>query len=1100
MANVEEDLGEGMYALRWAGNRIAVSSRVALSAGQSLILKSEISPEGKPTLVVQGPALPEPGEIMGRVIYGPGERGARRESGEPSSAQSRQPGHEVAAGVERAAAAAPGQSQPVQTLLGLVLEPLTDFEAEVARLLLETAEEKKRWQPGQKSEQGEKSEKGGQAERGNAGEAKPTPGVASEGKVIAGDAAAGTVKPEARPLPLSPGEIQLPPEAESPLPPAASRPGESSPPASGAEKSPPPAIPSDGAPSATARPLPVPDALPPSAENSAPPSTGNQTRPETPSLARPENAGRPVQVPESGGSTAAPGNGTAIASPENAANAPQQTGSAPATPALPSPPAEANASAISDNAGSHAAGPDVARGEAFVKEALTQLVKAAELPLAGSTAESQSLGVGGAMPEAIADKAAGILLRAAGLTPDPATMEVARALVDANVQVDRQTVQALMALTAGVPEDEREAVLRAAARLAAKDVPLAAPLAGGLADVMARRAGVHELVERTSAALALETPVPAARPLVDAARELLALLHVDLGQADAASALERYISTFGREVLGKTLALVERAAQAVLENHPLLPRIDQAMTVLLARLEDSLAQAEAQGAAKPGDPAPAAPTQPGTQPSPPPGVAETPATSVPSTPAPVPAAPAAPASSAPAAEQPLSTAPPSGAAKPAPEPPPPVDAPRPTPHSPINAYLNSPRAFPGLEALNLPPMPKVASLNIPPSAPPIPEIPAVPPATAGDGQAAATPQPVPGAPPPPPSPPQPLPPGAAPTLSPHNADAAERFAEHLTKALGGRTEQELAPDKARLVDGEVLVREGASAQQAAEAQRQLRSAVLMKLEAIFQLPGLNRPEFEILRPLGILDRFLSMEARGEGADKTRSDAERLVRELLSDDPEKAAKTLRNLSRADPAVLRETAARLSRMEAEIIRNEPLLSRLSDAANSLRDLGRQLLAVKAENVAGQEREPGVMLAEVPLKFNDEAGDGRMQMFYRKSRGKQGGWTSRVILDLNTTGLGPVLGDMRFFGQDMILNMFVDKQNTADFLAVSAEDLVAGLAERGFRVKPRFMVLPPPPPPPEIHAERPELAGEEGDSSSADGTRSIPRRHTGRLDTKA
>ncbi len=45
VANVEEDLGEGMYALRWAGQRIHVSSRAPLAKGQGLLLKSETSPE-----------------------------------------------------------------------------------------------------------------------------------------------------------------------------------------------------------------------------------------------------------------------------------------------------------------------------------------------------------------------------------------------------------------------------------------------------------------------------------------------------------------------------------------------------------------------------------------------------------------------------------------------------------------------------------------------------------------------------------------------------------------------------------------------------------------------------------------------------------------------------------------------------------------------------------------------------------------------------------------------------------------------------------------------------------------------------------------------
>ncbi len=258
-------------------------------------------------------------------------------------------------------------------------------------------------------------------------------------------------------------------------------------------------------------------------------------------------------------------------------------------------------------------------------------------------------------------------------------------------------------------------------------------------------------------------------------------------------------------------------------------------------------------------------------------------------------------------------------------------------------------------------------------------------------------------------------------------------------------------------------------------------------------PGGNRPEMELLKPAGFLDRFLSA---GTGQDaKLGRDAEALLRDLLSDNPEKQAEALRDLPGKNKALLRETASRLASMEQQLLRADAQLNKLSDAASSLRDLGRQLLAVKAENVAGQERNPQVMLAEVPFKLADNGGEGRMQMFYRRSKSKADSWTSRVILDLNTTVLGPVLGDMRFFGSDMVLNMFVDDQKTADFLAQSGDELAEQLLGKGFRLKSRFMVLPPPPPPPQLDAARP-LMEEQQDASN---TVFMPRR-PGRLDTKA
>ncbi len=211
--------------------------------------------------------------------------------------------------------------------------------------------------------------------------------------------------------------------------------------------------------------------------------------------------------------------------------------------------------------------------------------------------------------------------------------------------------------------------------------------------------------------------------------------------------------------------------------------------------------------------------------------------------------------------------------------------------------------------------------------------------------------------------------------------------------------------------------------------------------------------------------------------------------------------MEELKGKEPAVLKETANRLSERERETLRSDPLMGKLSDAATSLRDLGRQLLAVKAENLAGQDRNPGVMLAEVPLKFGDDTGDGRMQMFYRRSKGKNDGWTQRVILDLNTTRLGPVLGDMRFFNTDMILNLFVERHELATYLESASEQLVDGLWVKGFRVKARFMVLPPPP---SITAERPVIQGEtdaagDGGDGGAASSRTSSDTGTKRLDIK-
>ncbi len=1056
------------------------------------------------------------------------------------------------------------------------------------------------------------------------------------------------------------------------------------------------------------------DANPPPPQSQPPRDSGPppaDPRPAPPAIQEPPAGPVAPDLPKAGGTahnivnagnTGNAGNaGAAVAAGEPAAQQrPEQQ--APTPSPSPSPPSPA-----------HSAAPAI-RPEIYQKEALTQMVKAAELPLA-QEAQEPVLGTGGRMPDAVVDKAASIFLRAAGLTPDDATLEAARALVRNNVQVDRETIQALMAIASAAPDAERDRAVKAAARLAAKDIPLAQPLVAGLADVMSRAAGPAELMRRAIETLAIDETAmaakapPEARTLMRGAKELLELLHIDLGHADAASALERYVSTFGRETMAKALTLVEVSTQAVLENNPALQAIDRALTRILSLLEgDMAAHEQALNSGQPAHPA----RTPGATPVPPqsPAAAPPQAQGHVATPAPAPAAPQGhppapaqvqtqipahvPASVPPQAQapalvppqaapavpvQPLPAAPPAHQPQPqlpnpglprvpdlpqvpdippvpeqasgqiaeqiptrisgqtpeqvpepiperprvparpapveaAPAPPPPLSPP---PRSRVNAYLNAPRALPIAEMLkNLPPMPKLVSINdpvpqqIPPavlpgriapdSAPqgspapqtppqtpqqqaPIPQPPLSPaPQPAPEQQAvpvsqpslppipeavpSAQPAPVPQTPVPQPSLPQPpLPPAPATVSPPQTAPSPQPVAvphmplppipepvspsslqqtpppqpapapvsqtpvfpipESVPAVQPTPVSQPVPPPQPEAVQQPAPAQSAPSPQPAApqadvvvperlhpdgaQPQQQQRSSpdfpqpvreregssLLMKLDSLFQTPGLNKAEFELLRPGGFLDRYLGSAANGAdgpgGADsagaKVKTEADRLFRQLTSQNRDSVEKALQELGREEPETLRETAARLTRRESELMRGDPLLNRLSDAASTLRDLGRQALAVKAENVAGQDRNPGVMLAEVPFKLNDDAGDGRMQMFYRKSQGKQDGWSSRVILDLNTTRMGPVLGDLRFFGQDMVVNMFVESQDLAAYLEREAESLIDGLWGKGFRVKTRFMVLPASPArtAPRIHAERPEIAGESVEEDVPAGT---------------
>lgn len=555
------------------------------------------------------------------------------------------------------------------------------------------------------------------------------------------------------------------------------------------------------------------------------------------------------------------------------------------------------------------------------------------------------------MPEAIADRAATILLNAAGLTPSPAALEAAKALISHNVQVDRPTIQTLMSMVAGLEGDERANLLNAAARLASHDVPLASPIASGLADILGKNAGISELLSQITDLLDPEGLPDNAKQLLTTAKEMLEMLVVDLDKADAPLALERFISTFGRETLGKAMAMVETAAQAYLENNPQLAKIDVAMTAILTMLEQG--------------------------------------------------------------------------------------------EMPANQTA-TPETLPGQAPSATPPAGEIPEVMQPGTA--------LPPA-AGTPEAGET-----------------ITPGASQTQPQPTTPPAQP--EHPAQA------QQAKPAEQAPLPGS---KEFAAAQENAAGKNQLAAELaknpLFAGKNAFQLPGVNSPEVELLRPSGTLDRILSLADQQQGVGATKDTVERLLRELLGPDSHKAESALRDLSGRGKQALANSASRLAEMERDIIRNDPVLTRLSDAAGTIRDLGRQLIAAKAENLATADRNPGVMMAEVPFKLNEDGGNGRMQMFYRRSKSAKGGWSARVILDLNTTSMGPVLGDMRFFGQDMVLNLFVDKQETAEFLAGSAEDLTEALLGKGFRLKPKFMVLPPPPPPMELPAAPVQSAISEG-----------------------
>lgn len=1016
MATVEENLGDGVYSLRWGGNRVTVSSRAALNQGETLILKSEMSPEGKPILVVQGPALPNIKEPIVRNLYSPAHRKASDEA-RPE---------EVAAGSQPASRPAGRPLDPGATLQ-VILEELPDPEESRAQLQASAEDEIRKNEP-ERSPQAKTREQAQAAD----GEKKPAPGQPADKSARPAETPPAT---DNKPAPAPEGGAssgKAPPIEGTPGKNAAVsavaevKPGQEQAPPVAAER---PAAPVPGADASQSSP---PKDAPPVQNAGTPPAT-QRPAVESPPPALAQTASEPAAVqPQPERSATLPGD---LARP--AADTPPPAAAKP----VPAPPSSQ-----------------------LMADALEQIAKAASLPLGGGL-DRLMVGKNGAVPDAIADKAATILLTAAGLTPGPATLEAARALMNYNVTIDRQTIQTLLALTAGAEEGDRAALLQAGARLAASDIPMAAPLASGLADILVRKAGISHMLTQTLDFLDPAAVPDVVKPQLDTANRLLQILTVDLERPDAAHALERFVSTLGREALGKATALVENAVQTLLENNPQLTKIDQALSAILTLLENDAGGGTPTGTASAAGSPPASGQQTLAQPG---------------TGAPV----ANPASPLPGQE--------SAGGQPTARPVP--DAALATPPADMAATANGTSGAAQTQPAPLPGTnpPGGGQAPTPGQA-----------GTPGQPTVAGQPQPV------------PLPGGNPPAGG--QAPTPGQTGEPTQPPASGQAQTgSTAPagaDVARydMLDGADTAQQGAAtsgrnteiARKAAQTiMDQAASSVMDKLKSLFQLPGVNSREMELLRPSGYLDRLLNDAGLDGGAKTSREAVQETVKDLLSDSPEKSQAALRELPAKGRQLLREAAARLTEMERSLLRNDPAINRLADAAGSLRDLGRQLIAVKAENLAGIDREPGVMLAEVPFKLADQGGDGRMQMFYRRSKSQKGSWTARVILDLNTTNMGPVLGDMRFFGQDMVLNLFVGNADTAAYLARSAEDLSEALLAKGFRLKPKFLVLPPPPPPPEIKAEPPALPPS-GPDAGADGegkTPIPPSTRRGKLDTRA
>ncbi len=248
------------------------------------------------------------------------------------------------------------------------------------------------------------------------------------------------------------------------------------------------------------------------------------------------------------------------------------------------------------------------------------------------------------------------------------------------------------------------------------------------------------------------------------------------------------------------------------------------------------------------------------------------------------------------------------------------------------------------------------------------------------------------------------------------------------------------------------------------------------------LSSAGTPARSLAHP-GVNPAYLALVPRTAAGGAEIARVMDVVRQVLAaPDNETAQQLVRALANTENrSLVNAVLGRLQAVEQEIMEQTPALRHVRDAITGLRDLGRRFMVYKAENLAGMRQDPNVLVAEVPFRMAEQSGDGRLQVYYRRGGRKGPGrrWSARVVLDLQTTRMGPVVGDMRFFGREVALSLFAADRDTSDYLGSERGQLTAALREKGFMCTPRFRVIPEardPLPRKGVFADRPVSGGED------------------------
>ena len=190
--------------------------------------------------------------------------------------------------------------------------------------------------------------------------------------------------------------------------------------------------------------------------------------------------------------------------------------------------------------------------------------------------------------------------------------------------------------------------------------------------------------------------------------------------------------------------------------------------------------------------------------------------------------------------------------------------------------------------------------------------------------------------------------------------------------------------------------------------------------------------------------------------------EGIERILNAPSAQKAEELTRELLRSvDKDTLRTLAGTLQEIEREEIQKHPALNSLREASHELRELGRALVAQKAENLAQSRNDPASFNTSIPFTFNDSSGngdEGKLSMFYNRSKGRKGDWQQRVILDLNMSVLGNIIGDIQFLDGMINVNLVSSERDTVAILEGEKDELSGGLENLGFEVSIGVRLLEP------------------------------------------